>query len=99
MVLNTLPTIWHTYVKLVTPNIRFLPSIVAEKNVTKNILEGRTDRGKTVYPPPPSGSGGIIRSKIGISEVPLGFQKIIITFQTSQVCGFLRFNNEIEYTP
>ena len=33
------------------PNIRFLPSIVAEKNVTKNILEGRTDRGKTVYPP------------------------------------------------
>jgi len=22
--------------------------------------DGRTDRGKTVYPPPPSGSGGII---------------------------------------
>ena len=22
--------------------------------------EGRTDRGKTVYPPPPPGSGGII---------------------------------------
>jgi hypothetical protein len=40
------------------PNIRFMPSIVAEKNVTKNILDGRrTDRGKTVYPPPPSGSG------------------------------------------
>jgi hypothetical protein len=34
-------------------NIRFLPSIVAEKNATKNIL-GRTDRGKTVYTP----SGG-----------------------------------------
>jgi hypothetical protein len=47
------------------PNIRFLPSIVAEKNVTKNILDewrdGRTVRGKTVYPPPPSGSGGIIK--------------------------------------
>jgi hypothetical protein len=53
------------------PNIRFLPSIVAEKNVTKNILEGRTDRGKTVYPPPPSGSGGIIRSKIGSKCVDL----------------------------
>jgi hypothetical protein len=30
----------------------------------KNILDGRKDgqmdRGKTVYPPPPSGSGGII---------------------------------------
>jgi hypothetical protein len=25
----------------------------------KNILDGRTDRGKTVYPPPPSESGGI----------------------------------------
>ena len=48
--------------------IRFLPSTVTEKNVTKNILDGwkdrqkdgQTDRGKTVYPPPPLGSGGII---------------------------------------
>ena len=39
--------------------------------MTKNILEGRTDRGKTVYPPPPSGSGGIIRSKIGSKCVDL----------------------------
>ena len=53
------------------PNTRFLPSIVAEKNVTKNILIGRTDRGKTVYPPPPSGSGAIIRSKIGSKCVDL----------------------------
>ena len=48
------------------PNIRSLPSIVDEKNATKNILDGRrtdgqTDRGKTVYPPPPSGSGSIIK--------------------------------------
>ena len=46
------------------PNIRFLPSTVTEKNATKNILDGRkdgqTDRGKTVYPHPPSGSGGIM---------------------------------------
>ena len=36
------------------PNIRFLPSIVAEKNATKYILDGRTDRGKTAgsIPPP-----------------------------------------------
>jgi hypothetical protein len=36
-------------------------STVTEKNATKNILDGRkdgqTDRGKTVYPPLPSGSG------------------------------------------
>jgi hypothetical protein len=25
------------------PNIRFMPSIVAEKNATKNILDGRKD--------------------------------------------------------
>ena len=43
------------------PNIRFLPSTVTEKNATKNILDGRRrDRGKTVYPPSPSGSEGII---------------------------------------
>ena len=39
---KTLPTIWHTYMKLVS-NIRFLPSIVAEKNLTKNILDGWKD--------------------------------------------------------
>ena len=53
------------------PNIRFLPSTVTEKNATKNILEGwtegRTDRGKTVYPPPPSGSRGIKMLKIYIA--------------------------------
>jgi hypothetical protein len=48
------------------PNIRFLPSSVTEKNAMKNILDGRKDRGKTVYPPPPLGSGGI---KILITRV------------------------------
>ena len=40
-------------------NIRFMPSIVAEKNATTNILgwtegqtDGRTGRSKTIYPPP-----------------------------------------------
>jgi hypothetical protein len=56
---KTLPTIWYT-IWCLWPNIWFLPSTVTEKNVTKNILDGRKDRGKTVYPPPPSGSGGII---------------------------------------
>ena len=46
------------------PNIRFLPSTVTEKNATKNILDGRKDRRTKVkqYTPPPSGSGGIIKS-------------------------------------
>jgi hypothetical protein len=52
---------WYTYnIWCLWPNIRFLPSTVTEKNATKNILDGRKDRGKTVYPPPLSGSGGII---------------------------------------
>ena len=38
---KTLPTLWYTYMKLVT---RFLPSTVTEKNETKNILDGRKDR-------------------------------------------------------
>ena len=51
---KTLPTIWYTNMMLVTKYQ------VTEKNATKNILDGRKDRGKTVYPPSPSGSGGII---------------------------------------
>ena len=35
-------------------------NIVYLNDATKNILDGWTDRGKTVYPPPPLGSGGII---------------------------------------
>jgi hypothetical protein len=42
-------SIWRLW-----PNIRFLPSTVTEKNVTKNFFDGQTDRGKTVYPPPTS---------------------------------------------
>ena len=53
--------IWHLW-----PNIRFLPSTVTEKiwrkiSWTDGRTDGQTDRGKTVYPPPPSGSGGIKR--------------------------------------
>jgi hypothetical protein len=43
---KTLPTIWYTYMTLVTKYQ------ISEKNATKNILDGRTegqtDRGKTV---------------------------------------------------
>jgi hypothetical protein len=39
---KTLPTIWYTYMTLVT-KIRFLPSTVTEKNTMKNILDGRKD--------------------------------------------------------
>jgi hypothetical protein len=51
---KTLPTIWYTYITLVTKY-----QISAINSYWEKYL-GRTDRGKTVYPPPSSGSGGII---------------------------------------
>ena len=50
---KTLPTIWYTYMKLVTKY---------------------QDRGKTVYPPPPSGSGGIIRISVQPSLLKFGYR-------------------------
>jgi hypothetical protein len=59
---KTLPTIWYTYMILVTKyQISAINSYweKCEKNILDGRKDGQTDRGKTVYPPPPSGSGGI----------------------------------------
>ena len=58
---KTLPTIWYTYMKLVTKNQISAINSYWEKCDEKYL--GRTE-GKTVYPPPPSGSGGIIYVKL-----------------------------------
>jgi hypothetical protein len=60
---KTLPTIWYTYMKLVTKNQISAINSYWEKCDEKYLgqTEGQTDRGKTVYLPPPSGSGGITR--------------------------------------
>ena len=55
---KTLPTIWYTYMTLVTKYQISAINSYWEKCDEKYL--GQTDRGKTVYPPPPSGSGGII---------------------------------------
>ena len=56
-----LPTIWYTYMTLVTKYQISAINSNGEKAAEKYLgrTEGQTDRGKTVYPPPPSGSGGI----------------------------------------
>jgi hypothetical protein len=54
---KTLPTIWYTYMMLVTKYQISAINSCWEKCDEKYL--GRTDRGKTVYPPPPLGSGGI----------------------------------------
>jgi hypothetical protein len=51
-----------------------MPSTVTQKNTTKNILDGQKDSGKTIYPPPSSGSGGI---KNSIPPPPSGSGDII----------------------
>ena len=60
---KTLPTIWYTYMTLVTKYQISAINSYWEKCDEKYLgrTEGRTDRGKTVYPPPPSWSGGIIK--------------------------------------
>jgi hypothetical protein len=59
---KTLPTIWYTYMTLVTNYQISAINIYWEKCDEKYLgrTQGQTDRGKTVYPPPPSGSGVII---------------------------------------
>jgi hypothetical protein len=60
---KTLPTIWGTYMKLVTKYQIFAINSCWEKCDEKYLgrTEGRTDRGKTVCPPPPLGSRDIIK--------------------------------------
>jgi hypothetical protein len=59
---KALPRIWYTYMMLVTKYQISAINSYWEKWDEKYLgrTEGQTDRGKTVYPPPPSGSGGII---------------------------------------
>ena len=50
---KTLPTIWHTYMKLVTKyQISAINSCWEKCNEKYLRTDGRTDGGKTVYPPP-----------------------------------------------
>ena len=64
---KTLPTIWYTYMTLVTKYQISAINSYWEKmrrkiSWTDGRTEWQTDRGKTVYPSPPSGSGGILKS-------------------------------------
>ena len=54
---KTLPTIWYTYMMLVTKYQICHQQLL--RKMRRKI--SWTDRGKTVYPPPPLGSGGITR--------------------------------------
>ena len=59
---KTLPTIWYTYMTLVTKyQISAINSYweKCDENILDGRKDGRTDRSITVYPSPPSGSGGI----------------------------------------
>ena len=73
-----LPTIWSTYMKVVTKYQISAINSGWEKCDEKCL--GQMDRGKTVYPPPPSGSGRIIiqnvlERKDSMAVLPIGFGK------------------------
>ena len=62
---KTLPTIWGTYMKLLTKNQ--ISAIIScwEKCKEKYLgTDGRTDRGKTVYTPPPVQQGYNISTRL-----------------------------------
>ena len=67
---KTLPTIWYTYMTLVTKYQISAINSYWEKCNEKYLgrTDGQTDRDKTVYPPPPPGSGGIISVEIQVNK-------------------------------
>ena len=83
---KTLPTIWYTYMTLVTKYQIYAINSYWEKCDEKYL--GRTDRGKTVYPPLPSGSGCIINTVKPITNL-LG---ISFCVHIRQVFGLYRLN-------
>ena len=78
---KTLPTIWYTYMTFVTKYQISAINSYWEKCDKKYL--GRTDRGKTVYPPPPSGSVGIItqdKKQMKWVENMMGKEKLSVTY-------------------
>ena len=77
---KTLPTIiWYTYMTLVTKYQISAINSYWEKCDEKYL--GRTDRGKTVYPPPPSGSEGIMTITIMLRTTQYFFQILLCLLQ------------------
>ena len=95
MVPKTLPTIWHTYVKLVTKYQISATNSCWEKCDEKYF--GRTDGQRlNNIPPSPSGSGGIIRSKIGskcVDLILIRLAKCWNNFFSSKFCIWLYCEN------
>jgi hypothetical protein len=56
---KTLPTIWYTYDACDQISDFCHQGLLRKMQRKISWTDGRTDRGKTVYPPPPLGSGGI----------------------------------------
>ena len=74
---KTLPTIWYTYMMLVTKYHISAINSYREKCDEKYL--GRTDRGKTVYPPSPFGERGYIKDYIQ------KFYKLLLTLHYKSI--------------
>ena len=92
---KTLPTIWHTYVKLVTKYQISAINSCWETCDEKYFWRADGQRWNSV-PPPPSGSGGIIRSKIGskcVDLILIRLAKCWNNFFSSKLCTWLYCEN------
>ena len=90
---KTLPTIWHTYLKLVTKYQISAIDSCWEKCDEKYL--GRTDRSKTAYTPPsPPGSGGIIIKNVIKITKQHELKTIVATNKKAMISESYRFSSQ-----
>ena len=94
-----LPTIWYTYMMLVTKSQISAISSYWEKCDEKYIgwTKGQTNKGKTVYPPPPLGCGGIISFNTKITYTSINGSLITYTSGNRSLIIYTSGNRSIIY--
>ena len=103
---KTLSTIWYTYMTFVTKyQISAINSywekcdekyLGRTEGWTARRTDGQTDRGKTVYPPPPSGSGGIfivVPFRHHIFVDILSFNQFFVPLEFSEQLKYIKEND------
>ena len=95
---KTLPTIWYTYMMLVTKYQISAINSYCEKCDEKYL--GRTDRGKTVYPTLPSRSGGIkshMNASVAIEDQLKTIEVSVLICCIASICHvYMKFTLKIK---
>jgi hypothetical protein len=91
---KTLPTIWYTYMMLVTKYHITAINSYWEKCDEKYLgrTEGQTDRGKTVYPPSPFGERGYKHAYLQLLKILLKtFRKLVYCYVQVYVINLMHY--------